>query len=492
MSDNTLPICCKLNTTLNVPDSRQSICTFLKKLILLLIFIICANNLIAQSSHVVINDIIFIGNKKTKDRVIRFEMDIEKGDTLSLDALNAMIILEEKRILNTRLFTFVKINIKNWDQNSDRLDLEVNLQENWYIYPAPIFELADRSFNVWWKEQKRSFKRVNYGARIDHLNLTGNKDRLKLKLQFGYIRKYEVKYAFPYLKGGWGLSTNVVYAEQKEIGYITEGNKTLFQQLDDERILLRRFRASTSLSKRIGLRFFQVIRLSYHQNGIDDYVVQNLNSEYFINGNSKLRFFQLEYDADFDRRIFTLYPEGGYRLKANIKKDGFGFEGDYNNLSIIASVEKYWKLWDALIVETRLRGKTNILRDRISFANNTGLGYGGNIITGYELYVVDGTDYVIHKNALKLSILDITKQWDSMMLRQYKKVSIKAWLRWNMDYGYVNERHYTEANPLNNQWLFGYGPALDMLLYNTFSFQLEYSFNEIGDQSFFVKSRLNF
>ena len=28
------------------------------------------------------------------------------------------------------------------------------LLENWYIFPIPKFELADRNFNVWWKEQK--------------------------------------------------------------------------------------------------------------------------------------------------------------------------------------------------------------------------------------------------------------------------------------------------------------------------------------------------
>jgi hypothetical protein len=156
--------------------------TFIRSFFLILI-IIGTKNLSAQIDFIIVNNVNFVGNKKTNDRVIKYEMAIEKGDTISLDALNEIIILEEKRILNTRLFTFVKINIKNWDQISNRLDLEVNLQENWYIYPAPIFELADRSFNVWWKEQKRSLKRVNYGARIDHLNLTGNKDRLKLKLQ---------------------------------------------------------------------------------------------------------------------------------------------------------------------------------------------------------------------------------------------------------------------------------------------------------------------
>lgn len=471
-----------------------SISTSINKLKVLSVFFFLLISFVAsaQSDYVIINDVILIGNKKTSNRVILFEMDIEIGDTISLEKLNPCIALEEKRILNTRLFTFVKINIKNWDQESGKLDLAVNLQENWYIYPAPIFELADRSFNVWWKEQKRSLNRVNYGARIDHLNLSGNKDRLKLKLQFGYIRKYELKYSYPYLKGGWGLSTNIVYSEQREIGYKTEGNKPLFQSLDDERIMLTRFRASTSLSKRIGLRFFQAFRLSYHQNGIDNYVAQNLNTEYFLKGATGLKFLQLEYDADYDRRVFTLYPEGGYRLRANIKKDGFGFEGEYDNLSITGSIEKYWNPRNLFIIESRLRAKTNLTRGRISFANNTGLGYGGNIITGYELYVIDGTDWVLHKNAIKIPIVDFITAWDWIKLRQYKKVSIKAWLRWNMDYGYVNERHYTTTNSLNNQWLLGYGPAIDVLLFNTFSLQLEYSFNEVGDQGFFVKSRLNF
>ena len=125
--------------------------TFIKHFFLCLTIIISANNLYGQTDFIVVNNITFKGNKKTTDRVVKYEMAIEKGDTLTLKALNKIIILEEKRILNTRLFTFVKINIKNWDQISNRLDLEVNLQENWYIYPAPIFELADRSFNVWWK-----------------------------------------------------------------------------------------------------------------------------------------------------------------------------------------------------------------------------------------------------------------------------------------------------------------------------------------------------
>lgn len=461
------------------------------RLALLVFSLFLAQSIYAQYDYVIVNNILLEGNKKTNARVIHYEMDIQPGDTIMLDDLSEVLLLEEKRILNTRLFTLVKINIKNWDD--EYVDLHVNLHENWYIYPAPIFELADRSFNVWWQEQKRSLDRVNYGVRIDHLNLTGNKDPIKLKAQFGYIKKYELDYTYPYLRNGWGFSNNLFYSEQKEIGYITKGNKTQFDKLESEKVLLKRFRANVSIRKRSGLWLFQTIRLGYHYNQVDEHVSQNLNSEYFLNGSNDVRFFQLEYDADYDRRVFSIYPEGGYRLKLNVKKDGFGFEGNYNNLAVTSSAEKYWKLWDKLIVETRLRLKANLTRDRISFANNTGLGYGGNVITGYDLYVIDGTDYILHKNALKLSILDKVYNWDSWMkMRQFKKLSLKAWLRWNTDYGYVNERHYTEDNPLNNQWLIGYGPAIDILLYNSIMIQIEMSFNELGERGFYIQGGLNF
>ena len=77
------------------------------------------------------------------------------------------------------------------------IGLSLEVKESWYIYPAPIFELADRSFNVWWKEMNCDFDRVNYGIRIDHLNLTGRKDKFKIKFQQGYTRKYELEYNFP-------------------------------------------------------------------------------------------------------------------------------------------------------------------------------------------------------------------------------------------------------------------------------------------------------
>ena len=39
---------------------------------------------------------------------------------------------------------------------------------------------------------------------------------------------------------------------------------------------------------------------------------------------------------------------------------------------------------------TETKVKTNLIRDKVAFANNTGLGYNGNVVSGYELFVLDG------------------------------------------------------------------------------------------------------
>ena len=60
--------------------------TFIKRFFLCLTIIISANNLSGQTDFIIVNNITFKGNKKTTDRVVKYEMAIEKGDTLTLKA----------------------------------------------------------------------------------------------------------------------------------------------------------------------------------------------------------------------------------------------------------------------------------------------------------------------------------------------------------------------------------------------------------------------
>lgn len=445
------------------------------------------------TDYFVINNVVLEGNKRTKSLVILNELDLIPGDTIRISDFTKRKLLNEKRLLSTALFTGVNINIKNWDVERGEADIYIEMQENWYLYPSLIFELADRNFNVWWSEQNRDFDRVNYGLGIDHINLTGRKDKLRMKVQHGYTRKYEIKYNYPYLSRTWGAFGEIFYANQKEIGYQTIENKVIFEKLEDERILLQRFRTGFGLNYRPDLFNFHDIKIEYHHNQIDEFVAEELNPDYFLNGDTDLRFFALKYDYTHDQRVFNLYPEGGYLLFVNVTKEGLGLFGDFNNLSLAAGLEKYYKLGKNWIWGGRLKAKSNLIRNKIAYANNTGLGYGNDVIRGYELYVTDGTDFVLAKSSLRFKLYESNKNWGKyMMLSQFKKMNFRFFFRVNLDFGYVNEPTYIETNTLNNRFLIGYGPAVDMLLYHTYILSFEYSFNHLGEGGLFIRSSFNF
>lgn len=465
-----------------------------KSVIFLFSFILLVVNVSAQSvDYFIVSDIIILENKRTKPAVLLNELDFQRGDTIYISEFALRKKENEKRLLGTALFTAAELNIKNWDTDKGTADVNITVQENWYIYPGIIFELADRNFNVWWTEQNKNFDRVNYGISVDHINVTGRKDKLKLKVQHGYTRKYELKYNFPYISRTWGAFGEIFFANQKEIGYTTINNKTLFEKLDDERILLKRFRTGLGANYRPDVYNFHDFKLEYHHNQIDDSIAEDIGIDYFLNGATNLRYFAFKYDFAYDKRVFNLYPEGGFMFFGNITKEGLGVFDDFNNLSVSAGIERYFEIGERWIWGGRFKAKTNMVRSTVAFANNTGLGYGKDLVRGYELYVVDGTDWVLAKTSFRYRLYQSNINWGNyMLIQQFKQMNFRIFLRANLDFGYVNEPTYIQTNTLNNRFLLGYGPAVDMLLYHTFIMSFEYSFNHLGEGGLFLSSSFNF
>ena len=234
---------------------------FISENTLIFFFLLFTSSTFCQvTDYFIIDNVILEGNRRTKDLVIFNELDLLPGDTVYISSFANRKLVNEKRLLGTALFTAVEINIKNWQAENGIGDIQIIMQENWYLYPSIIFELADRNFNVWWTDQNRDLSRVNYGMAIDHINLTGRKDKIRLKIQQGYTRKYELKYNYPYLSRTWGAFGEIFFANQKEIGYETINNKTVFEKLDDERIMLRRFRTGLGLNYRPDVIIFMISR----------------------------------------------------------------------------------------------------------------------------------------------------------------------------------------------------------------------------------------
>ena len=111
-----------------------------------ILLILLPIELSAQLNQVYIEAIEFNGNRKTKEKTILREMDFAPGDSIPIKGLAERIEQNRLFILNTGLFILVKMNIKKWDHRSNHIQIEVNLQENWYIYPFPVFELFEHGF----------------------------------------------------------------------------------------------------------------------------------------------------------------------------------------------------------------------------------------------------------------------------------------------------------------------------------------------------------
>lgn len=462
-------------------------------LILTIAFFLCFSfTLFSQTIE--IDSVIISGNLRTKERVIHRELNFSKGDTLYIKDLEKIFSQNRLQVLSTGLFNNVTINLTDYIVSEAKAKLEVVVEENWYFFPGPIFELADRNFSVWVKEQNASLSRTNYGVKLSHYNTTGNRDPLKVKVHFGYTNKYELTYSHPYLAmdNKLGIAGSIFYSENREIAYKTIGNKTQFRKLDDERKLLSRFRVGPEIKFRPTLNSYHSLRIEYHHNQIDEFVATELNPDYFLNGKTDLRFFYIEYDYNYDKRLYSQYPQAGYLLFGNIKKEGLGLYKDFNNLSIELGFEKHHSFNEKFILSTRHKAKTNLTRGEVAFANNTGLGWGGDIVSGYDLYVMDGTDYYITTNNIKWKFFDRNLNTVKWVPSQFKRMNLIAFLRFNFDTAYVNEQIYKETNSLNNRWIYGGGPALDIILFNNFLFSFEYSFNDIGERGLFIQNAIVF
>ncbi len=197
----------------------------------------------------------------------------------------------------------------------------------------------------------------------------------------------------------------------------------------------------------------------------------------------------INYDYQYDKRDYALYPQKGYRFFGNIKKEGLGIFKEQNALLIQSGIEAFMLIIDQLSIGSKLTGKTNLVRNQQAFANNTGLGWSNEIVSGYELYVMDGLDHVILESHIKQRIFEkeFTLRKPKFLPSQLKKLNIAIHLRFNFDFAYAHEPTYIEGNNLNNRIIYGFGPALDIILYNSYLYSIEYSFNDIGERGLFFK-----
>ncbi len=464
----------------------------------MLLCCLAANDTSAQvapaDSILVIGEIRVAGNRRTREDIVLRELDIRLGDSLYAHELEDCLLRNEQRLMNTNLFLSARLGIHAWDGATGRIGLTIRLREAWYLYPIPIFELADRNFNVWWDEYAHSLQRINYGLKLYHFNLSGRNDEVKLTLQHGYTQKFELRYTLPTLGNGidWGMRLHLLAARNKEIAWTSLDDKQQFFRSEDD-FLLHRLRAVLGLRRRYGNDFFAELSASYYRHRVHPFVLDSLNPRFLPKGPVE-RYLALSFQAVWDTRDVRPFPTKGHYLALGLRKEGLGlFAERRNRLLVSALLKHYTVLATRWSVEWVWKGQADLARGPKPFYLYRALGYGSDFLRGYEYYVIDGKDFAYAKHTLRWIVFDRKIDWGALaFLEAFRVMPLRIYLSLHTDLGYVHDPWYAEGNTLRNRLLWSHGVGIHFLAYYNKRITLEWSRNASGENGLFLHWKFRF
>jgi len=447
----------------------------------------------SATAYAYVDTILIEGNRRTRRSLLLREMDFSIGDSIPLSELPARLKLNTLRLLNLELFTIADFNVAEW-RPGNRVALRLRVTETWFLLPVPLFELADRNFNVWWKEFGGSLRRVNYGIDLTHNNLTGNADALKAKAQFGYNNRFELSYRLPPLnqKQTLRLHSAVSYSRTHEVAWTTQESILRFRR-DPERWQIQQFLAYTVLAWRPKLLTSHQFSLEYRDSRASDSVAVLLNPDFFLQSRTRQRHASLIYTFVSDHRDIRPYPLNGWLAVVDFRHNGLLPTDNLRLTRLFMEYSRYTSFGKKWSVETGLKGRTTLPRRKPPYFNNQALGYFGNFVRGYEPYVADGLDFGILKTSLHYEVFNRVmnvQKW--MPFKAFKVLPLKVYLAFNNDFAYANDPHYPANSPLSNRLLYGYGWGLDLVAWYNKTLRFEYSRTDLGQGGFYVNINAGF
>lgn len=450
------------------------------------------SSVVDTSRYVEINKIILAGNKRTKSTIILRELTLKKGDVIQEKYLPEILELDKRKIFNLHLFHTVQIYTLKSDGN--KVDLLVEVDERWYIFPVPIFKLSDRNFNEWWENYDHDFSRVNYGLKLYQYNLWGRNHTMILTSQFGFQNRFELMYRIPYINARQkeGLIFQMDYIEAKNVADSTVDHKLDF--FKHNRVLRN--------TKGIGLtytyrnNFYDHHRLKYEfrQTDIAD-TLRELNPNYLEGGRTRQRYDAITYQFISDHRDVVAYPLRGYILTVNLEKYGIGLHKDLNKTEGYISFAGFKELKKNFFF-SNLSYLYLSTPDEIPYFNYGAMGYDRIFIRGYEVYVIEGPQFFLNKTTLKKRVF--SRNWDLNIwkAKQFNYFPLAIYLKTYADWGYVNNYSAYSNNSINtilsDKFLGGAGAGLDIATAYDVVIRFEYTFTTQNTNGFFLHLKKEF
>jgi len=440
----------------------------------------------SDTSLILIADITVTGNKKTKPYIIEREIPFKQGDYIPRAQLDKKLLLAQQQVMNTALFTQVYVYIES--QQGNLVFINVDVKERWYIFPLPYFKLVDRNFNQWWVEQKAALDRVNYGIKFNFNNVTGRNDKMNVYLIGGYSRQVLLKYEQPFadkaLKSGYSVLFN--FSRQRELNYITEGNKQVFYKQNE--FVMQNIRAEAAYLYRPAVRTHHKFMVAYVRNNVSDTILA-LNPHYFPTAaGNNVTYPEFAYSIDYFNADYNAYPTRGFIADATVLKRGLTSEINLTQLQYTANYAV--PLGPRMHILFQSAGVIKFPFDQ-PFYNLQLFGYGNGYLRGLEYYVMDGVAGIMGRATLHNQIFAVTLRTPPNSKKEVI-IPFRFYLKAGGDVGYVYSRtpgNELLCNKLAYTGTFGLDvviPSYDIV------FKLNYSLNQLGQSGLFLHARTDF
>jgi outer membrane protein assembly factor BamA len=443
----------------------------------------------STAQYLSVSRIFIVGNRITRDQIILRELTLKPGDMIYSVDVETILEQDRKKLINTRLFNTVEI--RTLELEPGKIDLLVDVKERWYTFPSPIFDLSDRNFNEWWENYDHDLDRVNYGIRLYQFNMRGRNETLKLLAQFGYMKRFELSYRFPYIDRSQkhGLALDLDYSEAKNMPFQTNDHKLEF--IEDRKVM--RTTRGIGLSYIFRNSFYEThtVKAEYRLTNIND-TIMSLNPNYLGPEVDFQKFPALTYSFISEHRDYIGYPLRGYHINAFATKSGFSDSDDLDKLEGTVSYSVYTDLKKGFYLSNNVVGYWST-PDELSYFNYGALGYKKQFVRGYEVYVIEGPAYFLNKTTFKKRIFSRTYHWGAVPIEQFRHIPLSVYLKVYGDVGYVkNYNNYEIGSRLSNKLLAGFGAGIDIVGSYDAVLRLEYTFNAEGQNGFFLNIRREF
>ncbi len=306
-------------------------------------------------------------------------------------------------------------------------------------------------------------------------------EKLTLRAQFGFTRKFEVFYDLPYIDKNrkTGIGFKVSYSENDQVAYETRDHWLQFVGINEVGIgtvQRKRFYSQFGFERRNRFYSRHNMTIGYHDQWVGDTVV-SLNPNYFGGALSSIQFFKLGYSYTYDVRNIAFYPTKGHMLQAGVEKEGLGLLGPLDVWKLYGNASKYFSLSKRWSTGHYLSGFGTLPRDTVPYFTYGGLGYRNDLLRGFDLKVINSTSYLIMKNELRFMVFSFTRKYDKIVpIKQFQTIPASLFVKAFIDVGTSHDPYTAALNPeFANNGIWAWGLGLDLATFYDLVFRLEYS-----------------